>query len=186
MVTSTRTNLRGAPSTASRREFLAYALGASAALAAVGSCGGLAWFLQQQPKIGELGGIFDIDLALLPTDNLPTYFSDALVWLTRTEAGLLALDAHCVYDRVLVKWSVTNQRFECPGCGSKYQSDGTWIEFEVATRDLDRYVLEVRTPSETRVTPPDGTPISILDAEAVRLFTDQKIPGESRFAKQFS
>ena len=185
MVTSTTANLSGAVPTPSRREFLSYALGASVALAAAGSCGGLALFLQQQPKIGVLGGVFNIDLALLPTGDQPVAFSDALVWLSRTEAGLLALDAHCVFDRVLVRWSESNHRFECPQCGSSYQLDGTWIRFS-ATRDLDRYVLEVRTPYETRITPPAGTPISPLDAESVRLFTNQKILGESRFAKRFS
>jgi len=185
MVTSTKASLSGTPAAPSRREFLSYLLGGSVALAAAASCGGLAWFLQQQPKIGVLGGIFNIDLALLPTGDQPVEFRAASIWLSRVEAGLLALDAHCVFDRHLVRWSVTNHRFECPGCGSKFQRDGTWIEFS-ATRDLDRYVLEVRTPHETRITPPEGTPLSTLDAEAVRLFTNQKILGESRFSKRFS
>ncbi len=185
MVTSAKANLSGAAPNPSRRELLSYALGASVALAAAGSCGGLAWFTQQQLKKGVLGGVFDLDLADLPLSDQPVWFSDALTWLTHTEAGLLALDSGCVYDQVSVRWSPLNHRFECPLCGSKYQLDGTWIEFS-ATRDLDRYVLEVRTPAETRQTPPAGTPISIRDAESVRLYTDRKIPGESRLGKRFS
>ena len=162
----------------SRREALNYAFGASIALALAGSCGGLVWFLQQIPKKNVLGGVFTLNLADVPAPQAePVAFSEGLCWLVNIDGGLLAFDAHCTFDRVLFKWAHVNQRFECPLCGSKFQEDGTWIE-DIAPRDLDRYVLEVRTSSGARTTPNNGDPVSIDGAKEILLYTNSKIPGK--------
>jgi hypothetical protein len=163
----------------SRREVLNYAFGASIALALAGSCGGLVWFMQQVPKKNVLGGVFELDLADVPTPQTrPVVFTKGLCWLVNIDGGLLALDGHCTFDRVLFKWAESNWRFECPLCGSKYRLDGTWIE-DIAPRDLDRYVLEVRTSSGGRTTPSSGNPVSIDGATEILLYTNEKILGKA-------
>ena len=166
--------------TLSRREALNYALGASIALALAGSCGGLVWFLQQIPKKNVLGGVFTLNLADVPVPQPePVAFSEGLCWLVNFDGGLLALDAHCTFDQQLVKWAHVNQRFECPACGSKFRLDGSWIEY-AAPRDLDRYVLEVRTSSRAQTTPSSGAPVSIDGAKEILLYTNSKILGKPR------
>jgi nitrite reductase/ring-hydroxylating ferredoxin subunit len=172
-------NANPAP-TPSRREFLNYAFGASIALMLAGSCGGLVWFTQQIPKKNVLGGVFTLDLAAVPTTpTVPAVFTPASAWLVNLDGRLVAFDAHCPFDRQLVKWAHVNQRFECPACGSKFQLDGSWIEF-AAPRDLDRYVLEVRTTNGSRMTPPNGDPVSIEGAKSILLYTNNKILGKPR------
>jgi hypothetical protein len=163
----------------SRREFLNYAFGASIALALAGSCGGLVWFTQQIPKKNVIGGVFDLNLADVPmSQTRPVVFTKALCWLVNIDGGLIALDGHCTFDRYLYKWAESNQRFECPLCGSKFQRDGTWIE-DIAPRDLDRYVLEVRTSNGLRMTSSAGNPVSIAGAKSIALYTNEKILGKS-------
>jgi cytochrome b6-f complex iron-sulfur subunit len=161
----------------SRREFLFYLGGASAAVFAAGTCGAAYWFTQQRISYGRNSGMFLLEVAELPTTTLaPLYYADGFFYLVLGENGLLALDGHCVRDYFLIRWVENNHRFECPGCGSKYQLDGTWIEGP-ANRSADRYVLEVRTPDETPVTPADGTPVSVADVQSVVVDTRRRILG---------
>lgn len=162
----------------SRREFLNYAFGASVALATAASCGGLAWFLQQQRFVGSANsGLFRLDAGELPIpQGSPIFVREAQVYISNLDDGLVALFAQCTYDRYLVRWSHTNWRFECPACGSKYRLDGVYIELD-APRDLDRAVLQVSTDHGVLTTPADGSPVSPEGAQSVVLDVQQRIPG---------
>ena len=175
MTTSAKANPTPTPS---RREFLNYAFGASIALALAGSCGGLIWFTQQIPKKNVWGGVFQLDLADVPMlQATPIAFREGQCWLAYVDDGLLALDGHCTFDRALFKWAHSNHRFECPWCGSKFRLDGSWIE-GIAPRDLDRYVLEVRTAQGSRTTPLEGDPVDVTGATSILLHTENKIFGK--------
>jgi len=65
------------------------------------------------------------------------------------------LYAVCTHLGCLPKWVATNNRFECPCHGSKFEKDGTYIEGP-APRSLDRF--------RTTITFADGTQVSMNDA----------------------
>jgi Rieske Fe-S protein len=79
----------------------------------------------------------------------------------------------------LPKWVPINHRFECPGCGSKYHLDGTYIEGPTQ-RGLDRFVVEVTTPNGIYTTPPDGSPVNIEGATQIVVDTNRVIYGQRR------
>jgi nitrite reductase/ring-hydroxylating ferredoxin subunit len=161
----------------SRREFLFYLGGASAALFAAATCGGLYWFTQQRLTYGRASGVFLIESSRLPTTALnPVFQDEAEIWLVLSEGGLIALNARCVYDNYIFKWIQNNQRYECPACGSKFRLDGTWIEGP-ANRDADRFPVEVRTADDTRTTPADGAPVRVENATSVIVDTRQNLYG---------
>lgn len=133
------TQARTDSSTINRREFLSYLLAASGVTLTAGACGGVTWLLL--PRRGVREGILSTD-SLPRQEGLPIWFREAFAWLTYPEDGLLALDGRCVYDRIRVRWNSTNDRFECPACGSKFWVDGVFIEGP-ASRDLDRFHTSV-------------------------------------------
>jgi hypothetical protein len=164
----------------SRREFLYYLWGASAAMLAAGTCGAVAWFSQERRHYGLETGIFMLDLESIPRlYAIPTFFRDGKSYLVHIAGGLLAFHRECVFDHLRYRWIHTNMRFECPGCGSKYRIDGTVIE-GIANRELDRFMLEVTTPNGMRYTSAEGDPVDIDDATQIVLNTKQKIPGKPR------
>src|SRR5262245_43636368 len=125
-----------------RREFLFYAWTASIALATLGSTGAILWFAYPRFRAGEFGGTFNVPVAQLPgTEAPPQARSDGRFWLVNTDKGVLALYMVCVHLGCLYKWVPSNNRFECPCHGSKYQRFGDWIEGP-APRNLDRFVIE--------------------------------------------
>jgi hypothetical protein len=178
MTTSANINRPSAPS---RREFLNYAFGASIALLTMGSCGGLAWFLQQQRFVDDAtSGLFRLDLEKLPLPQAsPAFVREAQTYLSNSGNGLIALLGQCPYDRYLVRWSETNFRFECPGCGSKYQLDGAYIEGSAA-RDLSKGIVRVTTEQGVVITPPDGAPVPVENARFIVVDVKQRIPGTPR------
>ncbi|MFN8562631.1 MAG: hypothetical protein U0703_13675 [Anaerolineae bacterium] len=117
------------PSAPSRREFLNYAFGASIGVLMAGSCGGVVWFTQQQRFVDDAAsGLFRLDLRDLPRPQAsPVFVREAQAYLVNPGDGLVALLGKCPFDGYLVRWSETNSRFECPGCGSKYRLDGAYI-----------------------------------------------------------
>jgi hypothetical protein len=169
------------PAHPSRREFLNYAFGASMALALAGSCGGLAWFLQQQRFVGAAAsGLFQHDLDELPfPQGAPVFVREAQAYLSNPGGGLIALLGQCPYERWLVRWSHTNWRFECPLCGSKFHMDGTYVEGSAA-RDLSKGILRVTTELGVVNTPPDGAPVLIEDVQSIVLDVKQPILGALR------
>jgi len=124
-----------------RREFLNYAWGASMALF-MGSAGIVAVvYAMPRFKEGEFGGTFTLDAAIVPPEGAPPAdFAEGKFWLTRTGEGVSALYKVCTHLGCLYKWVDTNERFECPCHGSKFQSDGEYIEGP-APRSLDQFAM---------------------------------------------
>ena len=169
-----------------RREFLYYLSGASLALLGAGSVGVLARFLNP-PLRGAKDGIFQVDLTTIPQVNTKAVaFPPGRYWLTQVDGGLLALSGVCTFlikgtlaEGCLPKWVPTNNRFECPCCGSKYRLDGAYIEGP-SQRGLDRFMIEVTTPNGIITTPPDGAPVSIEGARQILVDTNRLIYGQIR------
>jgi hypothetical protein len=167
--------------TPSRREFLNYALGASVLLAGAGTCAGLAWFTQRQRFIGARGsGLFELSLRELPPPGgEPVFFAEAQAYLTNPGSGLLALLAPCPFDRYVVRWSESNLRFECPGCGSRFTLAGEYLKGSAA-QDLNQATLVVTTAAGSATTSAEGEPVSVEGAQAILLDVQQTIPGTPR------
>jgi hypothetical protein len=167
----------------SRREFLYYLGGISAALFSAGACGLLYQYVTRNVPLEQQEGVYEINLEMLPSVFEPVSIPEAKTALSIFESGLLALNKVCVfdapnYDKTQVVWVGINNRFECPVCGSKFKLDGTFIE-GLAPRGLDRFGLWIRTP-EGRLIASEGEPISIDDAVQIFIDTRVKIPGQPR------
>ena len=126
-----------------RREFLNYAFLASLGIFFVGLGGATYLFAFPRFKAGQFGGTFDLgavkDILPAVTDP-PLPISNARIWLSNTDQGVLALYNVCVHLGCLYQWQPSTNRFECPCHGSKYQKNGTYIEGP-APRSLDRMVI---------------------------------------------
>ncbi|MBZ0279899.1 MAG: hypothetical protein K8L97_04105 [Anaerolineae bacterium] len=164
-----------------RREFLYYLGGAGLTVLLGQTCASLTWFAKPHVRYGVESGVFLLDLENLPkTDGQPVWLPEGNSWLVRLPNNLfLALHGQCVRDRTLVKWVSLNNRYECPHSGSKFTLDGTYIEGP-ARRNLDRFRVEVTTPTGTYTTLADGSPVSIADAQSIVLDTRYKILGAPR------
>jgi len=122
-----------------RREFLMYVWTASIVLASAGGTGAILWFAYPRFRAGEFGGEFLIPVSSLPQQGTdPQDHPDGRFWLVNLDAGVQVLYKVCVHLGCLYKWVPSNNRFECPCHGSKYQKDGTYIEGP-APRSLDRF-----------------------------------------------
>lgn len=163
-----------------RREFLQYVWGASLALLLTESCGAITWFaLPHYNNLSELG-FKTVELNKVPAVGTePILFPTAKYWLSNTEKGLLALSELCVKDLRYFRWVPTNNRFECPACGSHYNADGTKRPGEgPAMRSLDRFEIRVTTAHGTFTTPPDGSPVDIKGATQIVVNVNHKILGK--------
>jgi hypothetical protein len=165
----------------SRREFLNCLWAGSIATGLAAACGAAAWFASPPTRLGK--EVFHVDLAIIPPPNAdPVGFPLAKCWLINTDRGLLALFMECTRDKTMYKWVEFNNRFECPRCGSKFQADGTKLSGEgPAPRNLDRFVIQVNTPHGIRITPPDGSPVSIVDATEILINTRYKWLGKPSY-----
>jgi cytochrome b6-f complex iron-sulfur subunit len=167
-----------------RREALYYLSGASLALFAAGTCGVVSLY-----AVPSIQSHFGVDLFEINVDDIPAIDAAPFryrgreigLWISHISEGLLALEPECVLEGrgIRVLWVDINQRFECPGCGSKYRLDGTWISGP-ASRGLDRYIMEVTTPHEIRITPEDGSPVDITDATRIVVDIRRCILGQPR------
>jgi cytochrome b6-f complex iron-sulfur subunit len=161
-----------------RREFLYYIWGASIALLLAQSGGAIIWFLFPRFREGEFGGVFRVDPATLPAVGAaPVSNPSGKYWLSHTEQGVVALSMVCTHLGCLFKWVDANNRFECPCHGSKFTTDGTYIEGP-APRSLDRFVMNVITPSGTVSTDSAGNPIKVDGATQLEINTGRKIKGK--------
>lgn len=160
---------------------LNYLLGASAALAVAGSCGGVVWFTQKQfhPQYGDESGLYLIELAKVPPPEGDPVALQRRFWLVNTGGGLLALDGKCTRGDCLPKWSSSNHRFECPCCGSKFQLDGTYIEGPAA-RGMDQYPMTVTTERDRFTTRADGAPVLFEGATSIVVNVNLLLPGKPR------
>jgi len=165
----------------SRREFLYYIWGASIALLLGQATAGVLWFAFPRFREGEFGGTFTFNPEELPTANtVPASVPAGRFHVSNTSDGLLALYGVCTHLGCLPKWVPTNNRFECPCHGSKFELSGAYIEGP-APRALDRFPTQViYADGTTAETPADGGPIP-LDAgkqiAEIRVNTGARILG---------
>ncbi|MGB7338660.1 MAG: Rieske (2Fe-2S) protein [Phototrophicaceae bacterium] len=165
----------------SRREFMYYIWGASIALL-LGELGaGLLWFAFPRFKEGEFGGTFPFNPSDLPSAGTPPQWNPGgRFHISNTENGLLALYGVCTHLGCLPKWVPSNDRFECPCHGSKFQGNGSWIEGP-APRGLDRFpVVVTYTDGSSVSTASEGGPV-VLDSSrtiaSIAVDTGAKISG---------
>jgi cytochrome b6-f complex iron-sulfur subunit len=164
-----------------RREFLYYIWGASMALLLAGSGGAVLWFAFPRFREGEFGGIKRLNISDLPEpDSTPEEHADVKLWLVNTSQGMLGIYKVCTHLGCLYKWVPTNNRFECPCHGSKFELDGTYIEGP-APRSLDRFEITLVDESGNEVAASDeeGNPIVVPpDAVEIIVNTGQRIEGK--------
>ncbi|MEO8612814.1 MAG: Rieske 2Fe-2S domain-containing protein [Chloroflexota bacterium] len=152
-----------------RREFLYYIWGASMALILGESSAGLIWFALPRFRAGEFGGTFTLDGETLPSvDAPPTSFPAGRFWVSNVPGeGLVSLFGVCTHLGCLPKWVPTNNRFECPCHGSKYQKNGHYIEGP-APRSLDRFLTTITfEDGTTAVTDATGDPIPLPEGKKI-------------------
>src|SRR5262249_23182038 len=166
----------------SRREFLNYLLGGSLALLAAEACAVATWFALPHFRFGEESGVFLLDLSMIPAVGMPPVaVPEVKSWLSNTSNGLLALEMHCVFDHrpIAYEWVRVTNRFECPGCGSKFRANGEKLDgLGPARRNLDRFPIEVTTATGTLKTSPDGNPVDTSGATQLVVDTRYKILGK--------
>lgn len=152
-----------------RREFLYYIWGASIALLLGEATAGLIWFALPRFKAGEFGGTFTYTGEDIPTEDVaPVFIASARFWLSNIPGqGFVALYGVCTHLGCLPKWVPTNNRFECPCHGSKYQKTGVYIEGP-APRSLDRFKTVITFgDGSTDSTNDNGDPIP-LDGKQIQ------------------
>ncbi len=164
-----------------RREFLNYAWGAAMALFMAEM--GVITYLFAYPRFreGEFGGTFTLDAAIVPPVGAPPVDrAEGKFWLSHTEGGVKALYKVCTHLGCLYKWVETNDRFECPCHGSKFNADGTYIEGP-APRSLDQFVMAAvdadgneiaRSEDSSALSLPEGT-------VSLKVDTGKKVQGQS-------
>ncbi len=181
-MTVTRDTLASPLARVSRREFLYYLWGASAAALTIGGCRLTdLWAFQTYP---ELRKPYSVSLNSIPPKGSPPQWQcdssgQPSVWFSHIDAGLLALNETCPYKGCIVGWVKPNSRFECPCCGSKFTHDGTYIEGP-APRGLRCYVLQVKTAHEWRESSPSEKAVSVDDAIEVYIDLTRLILGKLR------
>ncbi len=140
-----------------RREFLSYAWGGALTLLTLES--GLATYQFMYPRFreGEFGGKFLLGAATgLPQIGIdPEGNSTGKFWLINTDNGPRALYMVCTHLGCLYKWEPSNNRFECPCHGSKFDREGHYIEGP-APRSLDQFLVEIVQGGSTVATTEDA------------------------------
>ena len=169
------------PQKVNRREFLNYAWGASIMLfmAEIGVVSYL--FALPRFREGEFGGTFALDVAAVPPlGSPPADIPEGKFWLANTEDGVKALYKVCTHLGCLYKWVDTNERFECPCHGSKFEADGTYIEGP-APRDLDQFAIAaVDADGNELAKAEDNSPLGLPDGTAgIAVDTGNKVQGSA-------
>lgn len=164
----------------SRREFLNYVWAASIVLLIGEASAGLIWFAMPRFKEGLFGSTFTIspddlpELASSPNSNTVGRF-----WIAQPQEGLVMLYVVCTHLGCLYKLVGTNNRFECPCHGSKYELNGKYIEGP-APRSLDRFYMIISfADGTTATTNSDGDPIP-LDGREITVDTGKRILRKGR------
>jgi cytochrome b6-f complex iron-sulfur subunit len=143
---------------------------------------GILWFMYPRFKEGTFGGTFKFDPVRLPRvpDTAPASEPAGRFHVSYVSAGIVTLYGVCTHLGCLPKWVPTNNRFECPCHGSKYNLDGTYIEGP-APRGLDRFVTTIIFKDDTSVTmDAEGNPIplgnyTVEDIKEISINTGSKI-----------
>ncbi len=168
------------PLSVNRREFLNYAWGASIMLFMAEM--GVVTYLYAMPRFkeGEFGGTFTLDVSAVPPQGAPPVDNpDGRFWISHTPEGVKALYKVCTHLGCLYKWVGSNNRFECPCHGSKFEADGTYIEGP-APRDLDQFAVTALDAAGNPVaTSDDGSPLPLPpDTVEIKVDTGEKIRGK--------
>ena len=126
----------------SRQEFLNLAWLASLGFLVLEIGGLTILFAYPRFKEGEFGGIFTFgSIADLPeTGAPPANFPKVKLWLSHTDAGIIALYKVCPHLGCIYGWSDQEFKFICPCHGSQYQYNGDYIQGP-APRSLDRFEI---------------------------------------------
>jgi cytochrome b6-f complex iron-sulfur subunit len=166
-----------------RREFLNLAWLASLGFFLVDVAGITYLFAMPRFKEGEFGGIFTVGkVSELPEQgSAPVNLPKVKMWLSNTDAGVMALYKVCTHLGCLYNWNDQEFKFICPCHGSQFQADGDYIQGP-APRSLDRFVVQVVDPNTGEVLneAPEGTPLSIPNNPdaIIRVDTGQRIKGQ--------
>lgn len=187
--------------TMTRREFLYYIWASSMALFTAELGGGILWFAVPRFAAGEFGGVFELDISVVPpADSGPASFDAGRFWLvnigpnnierqyTQNPAlqadypqvqGVKALYKVCVHLGCLYKWVPTNDQFECPCHGSKYLPTGVRVDGP-ARRNLDVFVVEAidANGAVLSTTSEDGSAVDVSGAARLRISTGRRLVGE--------
>lgn len=156
----------------SRREFLYYIWGASMVMILGQAGAGLVWFSLPRFKEGEFGGVFNFASADLPSlGDAPQEVPEGRLWISNSASGFVTLYAVCTHLGCLPDWKPTNDRFECPCHGSKFEIDGIFISGP-APRSLDRYAFTLEFTDGTTASSSNGQPIPLEGREIASLAVD--------------
>lgn len=164
-----------------RREFMNYAWGASILLFMAEM--GVITYLYALPRFkeGEFGGTFTLDVSAVPPAGAPPADRpEGKFWLSHTEEGVKALYKVCTHLGCLYKWVDTNDRFECPCHGSKFEADGTYIEGP-APRNLDQFVMTAVDANGNELAKNEDTSALMLPGGTAELKVDtgDKVQGKA-------
>ena len=168
-----------------RREFLNIAWLASLGFMTVSLAGVTYLFALPRFEEGEFGGKVTMgSVAEMPsTEAPPMNYPKVKIWLSNTDAGVLALYKVCTHLGCLYNWRDTENKFVCPCHGSQFQKDGTYIQGP-APRSLDRFVVQAVDPTSGQVIAEstDGTPLPLPDNPnaSVVVDTGKRIHGASK------
>lgn len=157
----------------SRREFLYYIWAASMMLLVGEATAGIIWFAMPRFREGTFGASFRLSPDQLPTPgSAPNLEASGRFWIANVEMGVIILYVVCTHLGCIYKWVSTNNRFECPCHGSKFELNGTYIEGP-APRSLDRFQTTiVFTDGTSAATNEAGDPISIEGHEISEIIVD--------------
>jgi len=157
----------------SRREFLAYIWASSMMLFVGEATAGLIWFAIPRFREGTFGESFRLSLDQLPAPGAPPNLeASGRFWIANVETGVIILYVVCTHLGCIYKWVSTNNRFECPCHGLKFELNGTYIEGP-APRSLDRFQTTiVFTNGTSSATNEAGDSISIEGHEISEIIVD--------------
>src|SRR4030042_1459308 len=165
-----------------RREFLNIAWLASLGFFTISLTGVSYLFALPRFREGEFGGVINVGkVSELPeTGSSPVNYPEVKLWVSNTEAGVMALYKVCTHLGCLYNWREQEGKFVCPCHGSQFQADGEYIKGP-APRSLDRFVVQAIDPSTQQIIAEStaGSPLPLpdnLDAE-IRVDTGKRIQG---------
>ncbi|QPC83110.1 Rieske 2Fe-2S domain-containing protein [Phototrophicus methaneseepsis] len=162
-----------------RREFLYYIWSASMFMLLWEFVGIGLWFAYPRFRVGEFGGTFSFDPAEIPSAGAaPFSVPTGRFHVSHlADDSLVVLYQVCTHLGCIPKWVPSNQRFECPCHGSKYELNGKWIEGP-APRSLDRFFTTLVFTDRTTLSSNEaGDPIPLEGREVseVQIDTSKRI-----------
>jgi cytochrome b6-f complex iron-sulfur subunit len=167
-----------------RREFLNFAWLVSIGFFTFTAAGVTYLFSLPRFEEGEFGGVFTTgSVSDLPeSGTAPTNYPKVRLWLSNTDAGVVALYKVCTHLGCLYNWNNQEVKFICPCHGSQFQLDGSYIQGP-APRNLDRFVIRIEAEdgtvlAETDATTGDPLPVPDDPNALVRVDTGARIIGD--------